>query len=170
MLKELGVETHLVITESARRTIELETSIPPSEVEELATFSYDNNDIAARISSGSFRCDGMAVVPCSVKSMSAIANSYSANLLVRSADVALKEGRKLVVVVRETPLHAGHLRQMLALAELGAVILPPVPAFYFHPNSVAELVDHTVGKILDQFGIEANLFRRWDGPGIRKSR
>lgn len=165
---DLGVETHLVITESARRTIELETSIPASEVESLATFVYDNGDIAARISSGSFRCDGMVIAPCSVKSMSAIANSYSANLLVRSADVTLKERRKLVIVVRETPLHVGHIRQMLTLAELGAVILPPMPAFYFRPSSIAELVDHTVGKILDQFGVEANLFRRWNGPDIVK--
>lgn len=164
VLKENGVRIHLVISEMARRTIELEMDISPSEIERLGDFVYSNDDLDARISSGSFRTEGMVVAPCSVKSASAIASSYNHNLLVRAADVTLKEKRKLVLVVRETPLHLGHLRILTSLAELGAVILPPMPAFYFRPRNIEDIVNHTVGKVLDQFGIEADLFRRWDGP------
>jgi 4-hydroxy-3-polyprenylbenzoate decarboxylase len=167
VLRELGVETHFVMTPSARRNLTLETDLRPDEVEMLASHVYRPGDLAAPISSGSFRTDGMVVVPCSIKTLSAVAHSYSANLVVRAADVARKEGRKLVLVVRETPLHAGHLRLMTELSEGGVVILPPMPAFYHRPRTIADLVDQTVGKILDQFGIETELFQRWGEPTIR---
>lgn len=164
VLKEIGVETHLVISEGAKRTIPLETRWTVKEIEALATMVYDNRDLAASISSGSFPTDGMIVVPCSMKTLSAIAYSFSDDLLVRAADVTLKERRKLVLVPRETPLHLGHLRSMVRATELGAVILPPVPAFYHAPKSVDDLINHTVGKILDQFGIAHTLFQRWRTP------
>lgn len=163
-LKEAGVETHLVVSEGAKRTIQLETSWTVEEVEALATVVHDNRDLAAPISSGSFPTDGMMVAPCSMKTLSAIAHSFSQDLLARAADVTLKERRKLVLVPRETPLHLGHLRNMVRAAELGAVILPPVPAFYHAPKTVDDLINHTVGKVLDQFHIEHTLFRRWQGP------
>ncbi|MGH7708443.1 MAG: UbiX family flavin prenyltransferase [Vulcanimicrobiaceae bacterium] len=155
------VEIHLVVTESAKRTIALEMDRDAREFEAFAHVVYRDDDLAAAISSGSFRTDGMVVIPCSIKSASAIAYSFNDNLLVRAADVALKERRRLVLVVRETPLHLGHLRTLTQLAELGAVILPPVPAMYARPQSVDEIVAHTVGKVLDLLGIENALFRRW---------
>ncbi|HEY4439908.1 MAG TPA: UbiX family flavin prenyltransferase [Candidatus Elarobacter sp.] len=157
------VETHLVLSDQARRTIELETETTAAEVEALADVVHRDDNVAAPISSGSFRTDGMLVIPCSMKSASAIAYSFNANLLVRAADVCLKERRTLVLVVRETPLHLGHLRTLTQLAELGAVILPPMPAMYAKPKSVADIVNHTVGKALDQFGIDNDLFERWRG-------
>ena len=156
-----GLETHLVLSDQARRTIPLETSHTASDFEALADVVYRDEDLAAAISSGSYLTGGMLVIPCSMKSASAIAYSFNANLLVRAADVCLKEKRKLVLVVRETPLHLGHLRTLTQLAEIGAVILPPIPAMYANPQSVADIVNHTVGKALDQFGIENELFKRW---------
>lgn len=164
VLRQAGVETHLVLSEQARRTIELETEKSVRDFEALAGAVHRDDDLAAAISSGSFLTDGMLVIPCSIKSASAIAYSMNSNLLVRAADVCLKERRKLVLVVRETPLHAGHLRTLTQLAEIGAVILPPMPAMYAKPQSVDDIVNHTVGKALDQFGIEHALFARWKSP------
>ncbi|MDE2483501.1 MAG: UbiX family flavin prenyltransferase [bacterium] len=160
-----GVETHLVLSDAARRTIGLEMETSPDEFEALADVVHRDDDLAAAISSGSFITDGMIVVPCSMKSASAICYSLNGNLLVRAADVCLKEKRKLVLVVRETPLHLGHLRTLTQLAETGAVILPPIPAMYAQPQSVDDIVAHTVGKALDQFGIPNELFKRWRTPG-----
>lgn len=160
-LRSAGVETHLVLSEQARRTIELETNKSAAEFEALAHTVHRDENLAASISSGSFVTDGMIVIPCSIKSASAIAYSINSNLLVRAADVCLKERRKLVLVVRETPLHLGHLRTLTQLAEMGAVILPPMPAMYAKPQSVDDIISHTVGKALDQFGIEHSLFTRW---------
>lgn len=164
-LKNCQVETHLVLTDSAKRTIDEETSFGVKEVEKLADFVHDNHDIGASIASGSFKNDGMIIAPCAIKSLSALANSYNDSLLVRSADVALKEKRKLVVIPRETPLHIGHLKLFTAVAEMGAVILPPMPAYYHHPKTIDDIINQTVGKVLDQFGIEHQLFKRWEGGG-----
>ncbi len=163
-LGRAGIETHLVMTDAAKKTIELETPFTPKEVGELAYRVHDIGDHAAPIASGSFLTEGMAVVPCTIKTLSAIVHSYNDNLLVRAADVCLKEGRKLVLAVRETPLHLGHLRLMCQAAELGAVILPPMPGFYHRPSSVGEIILHIVGKIMDQFCLPHELFRRWQGP------
>ncbi len=157
------IETHLVVTPAARVTIEQETSWKVDDVLALATTHYAPRDIGAAIASGSFTTRGMVVIPCSIKSLSAIANSYAADLLTRAADVTLKEGRPLLLVVRETPLHRGHLRLMDQAAAAGAVIFPPVPAFYTHPQSVDELVDNLVGRVLARLGIENDLYRRWTG-------
>jgi len=164
VLKQAGVETHLVVSDGAKQTIALETRLTVEQVESLAAVVYDNHDLAASISSGSFPTDGMIIAPCSMKTLAAIAYSFSADLLVRAADVTLKERRRLVLIPRETPLHLGHLRNMVRATELGAVILPPVPAFYHAPKSVDDLINQTVGKVLDQFHIEHNLFRRWGAP------
>ena len=164
-LHHTTVETHLVLSHQASRTIELETDKSVRDFESLAHAVHHDDDLAASISSGSFVTDGMLVIPCSIKSASAIAYSMNSNLLVRAADVCLKEGRKLVLVVRETPLHLGHLRTLTRLAEMNAVILPPMPAMYAKPQSVDDIVNHTVGKALDQFGIEHSLFKRWSSPG-----
>jgi flavin prenyltransferase len=161
VLKQAGVETHLVVSDGAKQTIPLETQLTVKQVESLADVVYNNHDLAASISSGSFPTDGMIVAPCSMKTLAAIAYSFSQDLLVRAADVTLKERRKLVLVPRETPLHLGHLRNMIRATELGAVILPPMPAFYHAPKTVDDLINQTVGKILDQFRIEHRLFRRW---------
>lgn len=157
------IETHLVMSDPAKRTIEHELDVSVKEVEALADFVYDVNDIGASISSGSFKTNGMVIAPCSIKTMSALANCYNANLLIRAGDVTIKEGRPLLIVLRETPLHAGHLRQMMELAQLGVTILPPVPAFYHKPKTIDDIVNHTVGKILDRFNIDHNLFERWGG-------
>jgi 4-hydroxy-3-polyprenylbenzoate decarboxylase len=157
------VETHLILSQRARETLALETPWTPPAVEDLADVCHAPDDLAAAPASGSFLTDGMAVVPCSVKTLSAIANSYNADLLVRAADVTLKERRKLVLVPRETPLHRGHLQLMLHAAQLGAVLLPPLVAFYHQPNSVEEIIDQTVAKVLDQLGVEHELSRRWTG-------
>ncbi|MDE2572663.1 MAG: UbiX family flavin prenyltransferase [bacterium] len=159
-----GVETHFVMSEEAARTLELE--VPGARVEELerlADVVYRNENLAAAISSGSFLTAGMIVVPCSMKTASAIAHSYNHNLLTRAADVTLKERRPLVLVVRETPLHVGHLRMLVQLAEIGAIILPPIVGFYTRPKSIDDVVNHTVGKALDQLGVEHTLFTRWGG-------
>jgi 4-hydroxy-3-polyprenylbenzoate decarboxylase len=157
------VETHLIISEAAEAIIKYETGKRIEDVRALASFSYDIRDMAAQIASGSFKTDGMIVVPCTVKTMSALANSYSENLLVRVGDVTIKERRKLLLLVRETPLHLGHIRNMERLCEMGAIIMPPVPAFYHKPQTIQDIVDHTVGKMLDLFGIEHTLFQRWSG-------
>jgi flavin prenyltransferase len=159
-----GIETHLIVSNGAVATIAYETTRKLEDVKALADVSYDPRDLAAPISSGSFKTDGMIVAPCSMRSLGAISLSLSEDLLIRAADVHLKEKRRLVLMVRETPLHAGHLRTMHELALLGAVILPPVPAFYHRPKTIDDLIDHSVGKALDQLGIEHDLFRRWTGP------
>jgi 4-hydroxy-3-polyprenylbenzoate decarboxylase len=159
------VETHLVLSQAAKRTIVEETDYSIRAVEALATETYDDRDIGAALASGSFKTAGMVVAPCSIKTVSALANCYASTLIARAGDVTLKEGRPLVVVVRETPLHIGHLRQMLALAEIGAVILPPVPAFYFRPTSVDDIVNHTVGRILNRFDLPHDLVKEWKGTG-----
>lgn len=161
-----GVETHLIISDGAKKTLALETTLSFQKVAALADKIHDFNDLSAPVSSGSFLTHGMIVAPCSMKSLSAIANSFDENLLVRAADVALKEGRKLVLIPRETPLHKGHLSLLLRAAELGASILPPIPAFYHNPRTIQDIVDHTIGKALDLLGVEHNLFKRWDG-GLR---
>ncbi len=164
-----GVETHLVHTASAARTIELEMHERIADFEALADVVHHDDDLASSISSGSFVTEGMIVIPCSMKSAAAIAYSLNDTLLVRAADVCLKERRKLVLVVRETPLHLGHLRTLTQLAEIGAVILPPMPAMYAKPQTVDDVVAHTVAKALDQFGIERHLFKRWETPGPSKT-
>jgi 4-hydroxy-3-polyprenylbenzoate decarboxylase len=155
------IETHLVISEPGKKNIEIETSYSADEVASMATCVHDYRDIGASIASGSFLTEGMVVVPCTIKTLSGIANSYNDNLLVRAADVTLKEKRKLVLVVRETPLHKGHLRLMTLAADMGAHILPPVPSFYHQPKTIEDIIDQTIGKIFDFFGIAHNLFRRW---------
>lgn len=172
LAKQPGVETHLVASPAARQTIQLETDRDPDEVEALATYRYRFGDIAASISSGSVPIDAMAVVPCSMGTLSAIATSASDNLLERAADVTLKERRRLVLVPREAPLHLGHLRLMVAATEMGAIICPPSPAFYTHPTTLEELVDHTVGRIIDVLGIrlDRRLSVRWAGPDEGRAR
>ena len=150
-LQENKVETHLVISNSGEKNIQIETDYNIDEVKQMASFVYDNKNMAAKVSSGSFLVDGMVVVPCTIKTLSGIANSYSENLIVRAADVTLKEKRKLVLVVRETPLHKGHLKLMMKAADNGAHILPPVPSFYHYPKTIDDIINQTVGKILDLF-------------------
>lgn len=161
VLRDTPVETHLVISSWAKKTIVAETGRNPSDVLAMADFVYDEKNQAARLSSGSFLTGGMMVAPCSMKTLAAIANGFSDNLIQRAADVTLKEGRKLLLLVRESPLNVIHLENMLKLARMGVVIMPPVPAFYARPRSLDEMVDHTVGRALDHFGIELNLVRRW---------
>jgi 4-hydroxy-3-polyprenylbenzoate decarboxylase len=164
-LVELGVESHLVISKAGQLTIGCETPLTPKAVAAKADFSYAVGDVAAPIASGSFRTRGMIVAPCSVRTMSEIATGATTTLLTRAADVVLKERRTLVLLVRETPLHLGHLRTMAALAEMGAVILPPVPAFYAAPRTLEDLVDHTVARALDSFGYDWPKAKRWgEGP------
>jgi 4-hydroxy-3-polyprenylbenzoate decarboxylase len=162
VLRALKIETHLVITKAAEQTIQHETSYQVQDVLGLAYQYYSINNLGAVIASGSQASMGMAVVPCSIKSLSAIANSYTADLLSRAADVTLKEGRPLLLAVRETPLHAGHLRLMQLAVQAGAILFPPVPAFYTHPKTVDEIINNTVGRILDRMGIENDLFQAWD--------
>ena len=159
------VETHLVMSTAAAQTIGLETDYTAAEVESLADTVYRFRDIAAAIASGSFRTDGMVVIPCSMKTLAGIAHSYSDNLLLRAADVVLKDRRRLVIVPRETPLHLGHLRLMTQLAEMNAIVAPPMPAFYHRPESVEDIVNQTVNRVLDLFDIRLaeDLFQRWQG-------
>jgi 4-hydroxy-3-polyprenylbenzoate decarboxylase len=161
-LHQSQFETHLILSPAARLTIAKETDWQVNDVTSLATHSYKYSDIGARIASGSFPTLGMVVIPCSIKTLSAIANSYAENLLVRAADVTLKEGRPLVLVVREAPLHYGHLRLMGLAARAGAIIFPPVPAFYGRPQSTGEIIDGLVGRILLRLGIENDLYTRWN--------
>jgi 4-hydroxy-3-polyprenylbenzoate decarboxylase len=157
-------ETHLVVSAAARETISIETSYDLREIETMASVVHRIDDVAAPISSGSFPTDGMVIIPCSIRSLSAVANSYTENLMARAADVTLKERRRLVLAVRECPLHVGHLRLMLRASEIGAIVFPPVPAFYYRPTSLDEVINHTVGKILDLFGFDYP-FKRWEGKG-----
>lgn len=157
------VETHLIISEAGEVIISHETDWKIEDVKAMASFSYGIDDTSAPIASGSFKTDGMIIAPCTVKTMSALANSYANNLLTRAGDVTLKEGRKLVILLRETPLHTGHIRNMETLCQMGAIIMPPVPAFYHRPKTIQDIIDHTIGKILDIFGIEHSLFSRWRG-------
>ncbi|MGA2111028.1 MAG: UbiX family flavin prenyltransferase [Anaerolineales bacterium] len=157
------LETHLVITKAARVTIHQETSYKVSQVEALAHTCYSPDDIGAALASGSFATRAMVVIPCSAKSLAAIANGFDSDLLSRAADVTLKEGRPLILVVREAPLHLGHLRAMTQAAEAGAVIFPPVPAFYTHPKSLEDLIDQTVGRVLSRLGIENPYAKTWNG-------
>jgi 4-hydroxy-3-polyprenylbenzoate decarboxylase len=161
-----GVRTHLIISPGAARTIPLETDWRVGDVEALADVAYRPNDIAAAPASGSFRTLGMVILPCSIRTLAGVATSESSNLILRTADVQLKERRPLILGVRETPLHLGHLRLLVGVAELGAVVMPPMPAFYHEPRTIADLVDQAVGRILDQLRLDppADLFRRWAGP------
>jgi flavin prenyltransferase len=163
ILRELGHETHAIVSQMARTVIPQETGRSADDVRALASHAYEPSDLTAPIASGSFPLDGMIVAPCSIKTLSAVANSYAADLIVRTADVCLKEGRPLVLMVRETPLHRGHLRLMAQAAEAGAVIFPPVPAFYNRPERIEEIVDDSVGRALVRLGIENNAYRKWAG-------
>ncbi|MGE5585884.1 MAG: UbiX family flavin prenyltransferase [Bacillota bacterium] len=164
-LRSAGVESHLVVSPWGERTIEVETPHTVETVKALASCCYDHSDLAAPISSGSYLTDGMVIVPCSMKTLAAVGNGYSSNLIERAADVTIKEGRPLVLVVRETPLSAIHLESMLKLARLGVTIVPPMPAFYCHPRSVDDIVNQLVGKVLDRFGVPHGLFPRWGACG-----
>lgn len=164
------VQTHLVISGPGKRTIVEETEYAVGEVEALASRHYDNKDIGAALASGSFRTEGMVIAPCSVKTASAVAYCHTDTLIARAADVTLKEGRPLVLLVRETPLHAGHLRCFLALAEMGAVLLPPMPAFYNRPKQIDDLIVHTLARVLDRLGLPHRLTEEWKGTQSRSPR
>ncbi len=162
-LKSISIETHLVLSKSAPLTIQQETEYKVDDVLSLADFTYNIQDIGASIASGSFSSIGMVIIPCSIKTLSAVANSYADDLLSRAADVTLKEGRPLVLVVRETPYHPGHLRLMSEAAASGAIIFPPVPAFYLRPHTIDDLVNNTVGRVLQRMGIDNDLYSEWQG-------
>ena len=165
MLKAIGgVETHLVMSRYARMNIEIETSHTPQDVEALADEVHNYSNQAASISSGSFKTDGMVIAPCSMKTLSGIANSSADSLLVRAADVVLKEQRRLVLMPREAPLHVGHCKLLYEVAQLGAVIAPPMPAFYSQPQTIDDLINHSVGRVLDLFDLDAGILKRWEGP------
>ena len=161
ILKRAGIETHLVISNAAKITLALETDYKLQDIKKLADVVYGTDDISASISSGSFYTSGMIVCPCSMRSLAEIASGSTQSLLTRAADVVLKERRRLVLVARETPLHLGHLRSMTAVTEMGAIVYPPVPAMYARPGTIDEMIDHTVGRVLDLFDIEAGTVRRW---------
>lgn len=163
VLKKKEIETHLILSSTAKEIIPEETPYSVEKVKALASNVYENEDLHAPISSGSFLTDGMIILPCSMKTLSGIAHSYNENLMLRAADVTLKERRRLILAVRETPLHQGHLELMLQATRLGAILLPPMPAFYFQPKSIDDLIHHTIGKILDLLGIEHSLYKRWEG-------
>ena len=168
-LREVDCETHLIISAAGKLTIKIETDYTLDEVAAMADFVYDHKNVAASLASGSFLTDGMVVVPCTIKTLSGIANSYTENLLVRAADVTLTERRKLVLLVRETPFHKGHLRLMTQAADMGAHILPPIPSFYHKPKTLDDIIDQTIGKVFDYLGITHNLFKRWDGDRAKES-
>jgi flavin prenyltransferase len=163
LLRETDVETHLVMSKSAELTLSYETNFKPKDVKALASVNHPATDIGAAISSGSFPTMGMVIAPCSIRTMSEIATGVTSSLLSRAADVVLKEKRRLVLALRETPLHGGHLRTMTTLADIGAVVAPIVPAFYAKPKTVDDIINHTVGRLLDFFGIETKVVRRWQG-------
>jgi len=158
-----GVEPHLIVSDSAKRTILEETDVSVAEVEALAARRYSNKDIGAAVASGSFKTAGMVIAPCSIKTAAAVAHCTADTLIARAADVTLKEGRPLILLVRETPLHLGHLRVLTALAEMGAVILPPMPAFYHRPKQIDDLINHTLARVLDRLGIAQTLVPEWQG-------
>jgi 4-hydroxy-3-polyprenylbenzoate decarboxylase len=165
LLREKGFETHLIVSEAGKQVIELETDYKVGDVEAMASCTHDDGNPAAPVASGSYLTGGMIIAPCTMKTLSGVANSYAGSLIERAADVTLKEKRKLVLVVRETPLHKGHLRLMSQAADMGAHILPPIPAFYHRPVTIDDIIDQTVGKILDFFGIQHDLFKRWGEEG-----
>jgi 4-hydroxy-3-polyprenylbenzoate decarboxylase len=168
MLQKLGqtpgAEVHLIVSRSGEKTLFLETGKKAADLKQLAHFSYALEDVSSRLASGSFRTDGMVVVPCSMHTMSAIASGVASNLMVRAADVALKERRKLILMVRESPFHLGHLRSMVALTEMGAIIAPPIPGFYNQPKNLDDVIDHSVERVLDLLGLPDPAAKRWDGP------
>jgi 4-hydroxy-3-polyprenylbenzoate decarboxylase len=171
LLKSKSIETHLVMTRSAQVTLAYETKLKVKDLQDLAGFTYSQEDIGAAISSGSFKTDGMIVIPCSMRTLAEVATGTTSTLLTRAADVVLKERRRLVLMVRETPLHAGHLKNMLAVTEMGAIVYPPVPAFYAAPESIEQMIDHTIGRAMDLFDIELPTVKRWGidiGP-LRRS-
>ncbi|MFH1135925.1 MAG: UbiX family flavin prenyltransferase [Pseudomonadota bacterium] len=163
VLRDLGQPAHLIMTESGARNLGVETEYTPGEVRALAATVHDVDDVGASAASGSFQTRGMIIAPCTIKTLSAIANSFTYNLLIRAADVTLKERRPLVLMVRETPLHKGHLELMAKAADIGATILPPIPAFYHQPKTIMDLIHQSLGKALDHLKIEHDLFRRWEG-------
>src|SRR6185437_2177712 len=163
ILKSAGIDTHLIVSRAAQVTMAYETDLKLADLEKLATVVHPNNDVGAACSSGSFRTMGMIIAPCSIKTMAEIAMGNTANLISRAADVALKERRRVVLLLRETPLHLGHIRTMAAVTEAGAVVYPPVPAFYAQPKSLADMVDHTLGRVLDLFDIDVGAVHRWSG-------
>ena len=171
LLRDTEIETHLIVSNAARMTLAAETSLKLADVEARADVVHSNQDLGAACSSGSFRNLGVIVAPCSVKTMSEIATGVTANLISRAADVALKERRRVVLLLRETPLHLGHIRSMAAVTEAGAIVYPPVPAFYAQPKSLDDMVDHTLGRVLDLFDIDLGLVRRWTGdkPRVKSS-
>jgi len=164
------VETHLVMSNGAKLNVALETDWQVKAVEALADEVHSDQNLAATIASGSYATDGMIIAPCSMKTLSGVVNSYADNLVVRAADVVLKEQRRLVIVPRETPLHVGHCRLMYEAAQMGAVIVPPMPAFYNDPQSVDDIVNHTVGRLIDLFGVDSGLVKRWQGAGNRSDK
>ncbi|VFJ13056.1 putative UbiX-like flavin prenyltransferase [Candidatus Nitrosocosmicus franklandus] len=161
-LSNLGIETHLVLSKWAKKNIQIETDEVIDEILKIVSYSYDETDMSAAISSGSYKTNGMVIIPCSMKTMSSIANGYDDNLISRAASVTIKENRKLVIVPRETPLSTIHLSNMLRLSENGVIILPAMPGFYHKPKTIDDLISHIIGKTLDQFGINNNVFNRWD--------
>jgi len=161
VLRSLAVETHLICSEWAAHNLAYETDKTLAEVQQLATYCYANNDLREPVSSGSFRTDGMVIAPCSMKTLAAIAHGYSDNLMVRAADVTLKEKRRLILVPRETPLSIIHLSNMLAAAQAGATIMPPIPAFYTRPQTIDDIINHTVARVLDHFGLDTDISKRW---------
>lgn len=165
-----NMEIHLILTRSGEKTLFLETGKSAADVRRIAHFTYSIEDIGCRLASGSYPTDAMVIAPCSIHTMSAIATGISSNLLVRAADVTLKERRKLVLLVRESPFHLGHLRNMTALAEMGAIIAPPIPGFYSNPQTVMDLVDHSVDRVLDLIGLPDASVRRWDGPARQEDK
>lgn len=168
LLSDSGIETHLIISRAARMTLSYETDLSVADIEALATVTYPEQDVGAACSSGSFRTLGMIIAPCSIKTMSEVASGVTSNLVSRAADVCLKERRRVVLMLRETPLHLGHIRSMAAVTEAGAVVYPPVPAFYARPKSLEEMIDHSLGRVLDLFDIELGIVRRWGGGRVRK--
>jgi 4-hydroxy-3-polyprenylbenzoate decarboxylase len=163
-LREQAAKVHLILSRSGEKTLYLETGKSATEIKQLADFTYANEDISSRLASGSYPTDAMVIAPCSIHTMSAIAHGISSNLLVRAADVTLKERRKLILMVRESPFHLGHLRTMTALAEMGAIIAPPIPGFYSQPRTVDDIVNHSVDRVLDLLGLPSPTARRWEGP------
>jgi 4-hydroxy-3-polyprenylbenzoate decarboxylase len=170
VLRDVEVETHLVMSRAAEVTVQLETDFEVDYVKGLADYVYEIDNVGAAIASGSFETGGMVVIPCSIKTLSGIANSFSVNLLIRSADVTLKEGRRLVLMVRETPFHRGHLRLMLQAADMGALIAPAIPSFYKKPRTIDDILNQTVGRILDYFDVRVSLFKRWSKEDGQKAK